>query len=138
MKKLILVLCAVMLLLFCVGMAYAEDEAPVNDTLAASPGVTEVAQAEAEPFTWKYLATIAGATAATLLIVQFLKLPVDKVWKFPTRILAYMIALVLMIGATYFIGELTWESAALAAVNAFVVALAAMGSYEITFGKAGK
>ena len=39
-----------------------------------------------EPFTWEYLATIAGATAATLLIVQQLKLPLDKLWKIPTRI----------------------------------------------------
>lgn len=135
MKKILLVFCA-LLLLFCVGMAAAEGAATVS--AATGPGVTEAAATEQEPFTWAYLATIAGATAATLLIVQFLKLPVDKVWKFPTRILAYAIALILMIAATYFIGELTWESAALAAVNAFVVALAAMGGYEITFAKTVK
>ena len=41
-----------------------------------------------DPFSWEQLATIAGATLATLLIVQLLKLPLDKVWKIPTRIVA--------------------------------------------------
>lgn len=88
-----------------------------------------------EPFTWEYLATIAGATLATLLIVQLLKLPIDKVWKIPTRIVAYVIALILMVVATAFTTGLTWSNAGLAAVNAVIVALAAMGAYEITFRK---
>jgi len=91
-----------------------------------------------EPFTWEQLATIAGATLATLLVVQLLKLPLDKVWKIPTRIVAYVIALVIMILATYFTTGITWSSALLAAVNAVIVALAAMGSYELTFAKLGK
>ena len=71
-------------------------------------------------------------------MVQLLKLPIDKVWKIPTRIIAYLIALVIMILATYFTTGLTWNNAILAAVNAVIVALAAMGSYEITFAKLGK
>lgn len=99
--------------------------------------ITALAEGElpTEPFTWEYLATIAGATLATLLIVQLLKLPIDKVWKIPTRIVAYFIALIVMIVATYFTAGLTWNNAGLAAINAVIVALAAMGAYEITFRK---
>jgi hypothetical protein len=106
--------------------------------------MTTVALAEGElptdPFTWEQLATIAGATVAVLLIVQLLKLPIDKVWKIPTRIVAYVIALTVMLVATYFTVGLTWSEAGLAAVNAVIVALAAMGAYEVTFRKleAGK
>ena len=46
-----------------------------------------------EPFTWESLATLAGATMATVLIVELLKLPLDKVWKISTRVLVYFIAL---------------------------------------------
>ena len=44
-----------------------------------------------EPLTWTYLATIAGAAAFTLLVVQFLKAPLDKVWKIPTRVFACLL-----------------------------------------------
>lgn len=88
-----------------------------------------------EPFSWEYLATIAGATLATMLIVQLLKLPLDKVWRIPTRIIAYIIALAIMLLSTHFTIGLTWSNTGLAAVNAVIVALAAMGGYEITFRK---
>lgn len=88
-----------------------------------------------EPFTWEYLATIAGATVATLLIVQLLKLPLDRVWKVPTRLIVYIIALVISMLAMLFTGGLTIESGVLAAINAVIIALAAMGAYEITFRK---
>ena len=88
-----------------------------------------------EPFTWAQLATIAGATAAVLLIVQLLKLPLDKVWKIPTRIVVYIIALILLLLATLFTDGLTVQTGLLTAVNAVIVALAAMGAYEMTFRK---
>ena len=88
-----------------------------------------------DPFSWEQLATIAGATLATLLIVQLLKLPLDKVWKIPTRIVAYVIALIVMLLATYFTQGLTWSNACLSALNAVIVALSAMGAYELTFRK---
>jgi peptidoglycan/LPS O-acetylase OafA/YrhL len=116
MKKLFMVMLALLVLLLPV-VALAEGELPT------------------EPFTWEHLATIAGATMATLLIVQLLKLPLDKVWKIPTRIIAYVIALVIMIVATAFTVGLTWSNAGLAAINAVIVALAAMGAYEMTFAK---
>ena len=121
MKKLfIALLVALFAVMLCSSVALAEGELP------------------AEPFTWQYIATIAGATAATLLIVQLLKLPLDKIWKIPTRIVAYVIALVVMLLATHFTVGITWSNGILAAVNAVIVALAAMGSYEITFAKLGK
>lgn len=93
---------------------------------------------ESAPWTWAYLATIAGATAATLLIAEFLKFPLDKVWKIPTRLLVYLIALVVMVVATAFTSGITLNSFLLAVLNAFVVALSAYGSYEVTFARAGK
>ena len=86
-----------------------------------------------EPFTWEYLVTILGATAATLVIVQVFKFPLDKVWKIPTRFVVYFVALVIMETATYFTTGLDVSSALLNILNAFIVALAAYGSYELTF-----
>ena len=70
------------------------------------------------PLTWSYLATIAGAAAFTLLIVQFFKAPLDKVWKIPTRVFAYMVSLAVMLIATAFTSGLTAENVLLVAANA--------------------
>lgn len=120
MKKIIYCLLLIMALVLMCSVAMAEGELPTD------------------PFSWEQLATIAGATLATLLVVQLLKLPVDKIWKVPTRIVAYVIALIVMLLATHFTVGITWSNGILAAVNAVIVALAAMGSYEITFAKLGK
>lgn len=117
MKKMLWIVLAVMTMILLPVVAIAEGELPVD------------------PFSWEQLATIAGATVATLLIVQLLKLPMDKVWKIPTRIIAYVIALVIMVLATHFTQGLNWSNFGLAALNAVIVALAAMGSYELTFHK---
>ena len=117
MKKLVCCLMLLLTMLLISTVALAEGELPT------------------EPFTWEYLATIAGATVATLLIVQLLKLPLDKVWKIPTRIWAYVIALIILLLATQFTVGLTLNNALLTAINAVIVALADMGAYEITFRK---
>ena len=98
---------------------------------------TEVVAAEipTQPVTWEQLATIGGAALATMLIVQLLKLPLDKVWKIPTRIIVFVIAFVVLILATYFTQGLTWDTALLTVINAVIVALTAMGGYELTFKK---
>lgn len=128
MKK-VFSLVAVLLIigLFC-GAAFAEEVSTVG---GESPLPTE-------PFSWEYLATIAGATVATMLIVQLLKLPMDKVWKIPTRIIVYVIALIISLLATQFTVGLTLQNGLLTAVNAVIVALAAMGGYEITLAKLEK
>lgn len=120
MKKLrmLLILVFMMTMVLCV-VALAE-------TVGSSPDAG---------YSWPELATIAGATAATLLIVQFLKLPMDKVWKIPTRGFAYIIALLIMVGANVFTGGFVLEEVPLLAVNAFIVAAAAMGTYQLTFKK---
>ena len=120
MKKLLCCLVLLMALMLISSVAMAEGELPT------------------EPFTWEYLATIAGATVATLLIVQLLKLPLDKVWKIPTRIVVYVISLIILLLATLFTGSLTVQSGVLTAVNAVIVALAARGAYEVTFRKLEK
>ena len=97
----------------------------------------EVVAAEipTNPVSWEQLATIGGASMATMLIVQLLKLPLDKVWKIPTRIIVFVIAFIVLILATYFTQGLTWNTALLTAINAVIVALTAMGGYELTFKK---
>lgn len=115
MKKLILFI--MMMIMLLPAAAFAEGELPTD------------------PFTWAQLATIAGATLATLLIVQLLKLPLDRIWKISTRIVVYFISLVILLLATLFTDGLTLQTGLLTAVNAVIVALAAMGAYEITFRK---
>ena len=118
MKKLFTCIIVFLMSLLLCSVALAEGELPT------------------EPFTWEQLATIAGATLATLLIVQLLKLPLDKVWKIPTRVLVYFISLIILLLATYFTEGLTVESALLTALNAVIVMLAAWGAYEVTFRNA--
>lgn len=92
-----------------------------------------------EPFTWAALGTIAGCTAFALLFVQLIKAPLDKVWKIPTRLLVYGVCLVLMLASAVFSGDgLSWNTALLAVVNAVIPTLAAMGAYEMTFGRKDK
>lgn len=137
MKRILIFLTLALMLLPCIACAEElvadvpeaveiETEAEAEEDTPVIPG---------EPLTWAYLATIAGATAATLLIVQFLKVPLDKIWKIPTRAFVYFVALVLLLAGTYFTAGLTVETACLTAVNAVIVALTAYGSYEVTFHK---
>lgn len=85
--------------------------------------------------TWASLLTQAGATAFVLLVVQFIKAPIDKVGKVPTRALVYIMALATLLLATWFTGGMTAEAAGMCVVNALVVAFAAMGAYEAWFNR---
>ena len=120
MKKVLLCFLLLLTLTLICSAAFAEGELPT------------------EPFTWEYLATIAGATLATMLIVQLLKLPLDRVWKIPTRIIVFLIAAIVLLLATYFTVGLTAQNALLTIINAVIVALAAMGGYELSFAKIEK
>lgn len=143
MKKIFCLLCA-LLLVGAMTICFASAE--TLDTTAETVPVEEMAldvvdvpdTNVGEPLTWAYLATIAGAAAFTLLIVQFFKAPLDKVWKIPTRVFAYIIALAIMLIATAFTTGLTANNALLVAANAFLAAMSAYGAYEITFAKLGK
>ena len=106
-RTLVVILVAIVAL-SCAALALADGELYISADLDAMPGV-EVG----EPLTWTYLATIAGAAAFTLLVVQFLKAPLDKVWKIPTRVFAYFVALGVMLVATAFTTGLTVDNALL-------------------------
>ena len=127
MKKILFVL----FLFLAPGLAMAEELAEVAVEVVASELPTQ-------PVTWAQLATIGGASMATMLIVQILKLPLDKVWKIPTRIIVFVIAFIVLILATYFTTGLDASTALLTVVNAVIVALTAMGGYELTFAKLEK
>jgi len=87
-------------------------------------------------YSWQILGTTAGATAAVLLIIQYIKAPLYKLWKIPTRLLVYLLSAMITTGAQAFgFGSIVWADVPLLIVNAFVVAMAAMGSYEVTFAK---
>ena len=132
MKKLL----SIVLLLLAVTLFAFPVSALAEDTADATTGITaSEAGTPAEPFTWQYLASIAGAAAFTLLVVQFLKAPLDKIWKIPTRVFAYIIALLTMLVATAFTTGLDIQTALLAVANAFIAALTAYGAYEVTFAK---
>ena len=121
-----------LVILFLVpGLAIAEELAEVAVEIVASEIPTQ-------PVTWAQLATIGGASMATMLIVQLLKLPLDKVWKIPTRIIVFVIAFIVLILATYFTTGLDANTALLTVINAVIVALTAMGGYELTFAKLEK
>lgn len=96
----------------------------------ALPACAEAAQPDAF-FDWSYLATYSGAVAATVFIVQFLKLPIDKLGHVPTRVLVYVVSLAVLLLAQLFTeNAFTPEVIALAVLNAVIVAFAAMGVYE--------
>ena len=129
MKK--IVVCFLLFLLLLPVAAMAEALVEVATEVVASEIPTQ-------PVTWEQLATIGGAAMATMLIVQLLKLPLDKVWKIPTRIIVFIIAAIVLTLATYFTQGLTWNNALLTLINAVIVALTAMGGYELTFAKIEK
>ncbi len=99
----------------------------------ALPACAEASQAGTDTlFDWGYLATYSGAVAAVVFIVQFLKLPVDRIGHVPTRVLVYFVSLAVLLLAHLFTAPKAFdvEVVALAALNAVIVAFAAMGIYE--------
>lgn len=100
--------------------------------------LAEAAGAAMQPYTWESLSTLAGATAATLMIVQFTKTPLDKVWYIPTRFLVYLVAAAILMTARAFMGGITAQGVMLSLVDAVLVALSAYGSYELTFAGSDK
>lgn len=80
-------------------------------------------------FTWAILATYAGATLGTTLVTQLLK-GISFIDRIPTRIFSYVVALIILLTATFFTGALTWDAAVLCVVNAVVVSLAANGAFD--------
>lgn len=85
-------------------------------------------------FNGEMLMTYSGATLAVTLITQFLK-GIRWVDRIPTRLVSYVIALIIMTVAALARGGCTWQELALTVVNAVVVALAANGAFDAVKGK---
>ncbi len=109
----------------------------INFTVPVLDNAAAMVQATVSPvneyITWDFLGTMAGAVAATTLIVQFFKIPLDKVWKIHTRYVVYFIAFILLFFVELFTGHITFERTILIMLNSIIVTMAAMGTYEITF-----
>lgn len=82
-----------------------------------------------ELFTWSALATYAGATLATTFVTQLLK-GLSFIDKIPTRLFSYFVALIILLGATFFAGGLTLGTGMLCVINAAVVSLASNGAFD--------
>ena len=115
-----------MLALVCAPAALAQttDEPAAHDKPAPHSGF----------FDWGVLATYAGATAATIAVTQVFK-GVGFIDRIPTRLFAYIVALIILIAATAFTDGITPESAALCIVNALMVSLASNGAYDAVITK---
>ncbi len=82
-----------------------------------------------EFFTWAALGTCAGCALATGLITQLIK-GIGFIDRIPTRIVAYAVALTVLLAANAVAGTLDLPAAGLCVVNAVIVALAANGGYD--------
>lgn len=138
MKKTIPII--VVALLIVAGLAATAEGyiAPVPAAIAEETGPEVAGPAPepggfAEPLTWPYLGTIAGAAALALLIVQYTKAPLDHIWKIPTKLFVYVVCLVIMLVATAITEGLTADNALLVVVNALLAAITAYGAYEVTY-----
>ncbi len=81
-------------------------------------------------FTWGDLVTYGGAVMAVLIITEFTK-DLPGIRKIPTRIWAYMVALVLLVPAAVFTADtIRAEDVLLCLVNGVLVAMAAVGSFH--------
>ena len=90
--------------------------------------------------TWELLGTYAGAMAMVGIITQLTK-NVKFISKLPTQIWSYILALVVMYAANFFLGQLTLSNGVLILFNAGIVSLAANGGYDSVtrmFGNAEK
>lgn len=80
---------------------------------------------------WEYLATVAGAAAVAVLIVQAVKVIVGvEINKWWLRLITFAICTGLLVGANAVLHGLTWASAGLYLVNGVVAYLVATGAYK--------
>lgn len=80
--------------------------------------------------TWGDLVTYGGAVMAVLIITEFTK-DLPGIRRIPTRLWAYLIALVLLAAATVFTADrVRAQDMLLCLVNGVIVAMAAVGSYH--------
>ncbi len=78
-------------------------------------------------FTWTMLATSAGCTLATGVVTQFFK----DIIKIPTQVLSYLVAVIILLAATCFVGPYDIATFAIIPLNGIIVSLASNGGYEV-------
>lgn len=85
-------------------------------------------------FTWEVLATLAGASSAVFLVVSLTR-DFIPAW-LPVRFYAWILAWVILCMAAFATGNLSAPVLLINWLNGGIVALAAMGEYEIakTYG----
>ena len=79
--------------------------------------------------TWELLGTYAGAMAMVGVITQLTK-NIKFISAVPTQLWSYILALIVMYAANFFLGLLTPSNAVLTLFNAVLVSLGANGGYE--------
>lgn len=142
MKKIfaVMILLLVLMGLF-VGLAsegIAQDATDVVEPVQVLPANIATEPPEENGYGWGYLGTIAGATAAVLLIVQYSKAGIDKIGHIPTRLYVYVLAVLILFAAKFLGGKFYVGDIPLILLNSVMVATAAMGSYEVMFSRATK
>jgi len=82
-----------------------------------------------ELFTWEFLATFAGCSAATAIIVQLFK-GVKPFAYISTQLFSYAVALIVFNVAALVVGTWDWPTFGIAFLNSGIVALASNGAYS--------
>lgn len=78
---------------------------------------------------WELLGTFAGAMAMVGVVTQLTK-NIKFISAIPTQLWSYIISLVVMYSANFFLGTLDASNAVLILFNAGIVSLGANGGYE--------
>ena len=79
--------------------------------------------------TWELLGNYAGTMAMVGMLTQLTK-NIKFISAIPTQLWSYILALVVMYSANYFLGQLTPDNAVLILFNAALVSLGSNGGYE--------
>ena len=136
LRMLLLTLSLVLILMPVVGVAeilvdefesiVSMPEAVGNDVPMPEDG------ASLQFFDWQTIGTFSGAVAATVFVVQMLKVPIDKLWHIPTQYVVYVVSLSILILAQLFLpggGGFAWYNLLPCIFNAVLVSLTAMSTY---------
>lgn len=87
---------------------------------------------------WEFLATFTGAVAGTVVVTQFTKNLAEKYLKLPTQVWSFVIALIIILLASFFTGTLNLSQAVLSVFNAVIISFAAKGGYDTFANKSNE
>lgn len=80
--------------------------------------------------TLDFLSTMAGMVFTVTLLTQFFKKLIDKVTHIPTEYVVYCISIVMMVLVHWARGTLSYQNVLMLLINAVLVAMSSMKSYE--------